>query len=265
MRAYTLMALLSVTAAGCSGTSDGQTGTPSTDEPTQIGQTQQKSQFADGTVLNLVDPGNLFNPNKATLKLTADGDPVTVQVFYIGDKTTDTQHIPSTAVLVDTLSIASDQTVLHNINLNHAAFNGGYGSILVDAIGVSPTNVFQTYIEYDDSIFSVGGSVFQGSSYRIPYESDTRKMVLVFTNQSDFQYDLLIANIGGVESKTITMVPLTTYKFDSQAEGFNLNQTSSIQVFTQAGGTVAVSGYIVKRLRPLEKFRLAPVKAAPFL
>src|SRR4029450_5436005 len=113
--------------------------------------TQQKSQFADATVLNLVDPGDLLN-NKATLTFNADGDPVTLQVFYIGDKTTDTQHIPSTAVLVDTISLATDQTAQHQSNLNHAAFSGGYGSILVDAIGVSPTNVFQTYIDYDHSI-----------------------------------------------------------------------------------------------------------------
>src|SRR5262249_44209566 len=143
------------------------------------------------------------------------------------------------------------------------AFAGGYGSVLLDAVGVSPTTVFQTYAEYDDGIYSVGGSVFQGTSYRIPYTSDTSKVVLAFTNQSDFQYDLLIANVGGIESKTVTMVPLTTYRFDSGALGWVLKgTTSSIQIFTQAGGTVAVSGYEVRKKR---KVRINPVKAAAFL
>src|SRR5881394_3573023 len=100
MRAYSLIALLSVTAA-CSGTSDWQTGAPSTEDTTPVAQTHQASQFADATVMNLVDPGS------TTLTLTADGDPVTVQIFYIGDKTTDTEHIPGQAVLVDTISLAS--------------------------------------------------------------------------------------------------------------------------------------------------------------
>lgn len=257
MRAFTLIALLSVT-AGCSGTGDwqgqGQAGT----ENVQVGKTQQASQFADGTIMNLVDPGD------TTLTLTADGDPVTVQIFYIGDKTTDTTHTASTAVLVDTLSLASDQTVTHHVDLTNPAFDGGYGAIFLDAIGVSPTNVFQTYVEYASSIFSIGGSVFEGASYRIPYLSNTRKIVLAFTNQSDFQYDLLIANLGGAGSKTITMVPLTTYRFDSEAEGFDLSNTSSIQIFTQAGGTVTMSGYLTRRHRPHEKIRITPVKAAPF-
>lgn len=258
MRAYTLIAMLSVT-AGCSGTGDWQAGVPNTEGTPEIGQTQQRSQFADGTVMNLVDPGN------TTLTLTADGDPVTVQIFYVGDKTTDTAHIPATAVLVDTLSLASDQTVTHSVDLTNPAFSGGYGSIVLDAIGVSPTTVFQTYAEYGDAIFSVGGSVFQGTSYRIPYLSDTKKIVLAFTNQSDFQYDLLIANLGGAGSKTITMVPLTTYRFDSVAEGFDLSTTSSIQIFTQASGTVAMSGYLVRKHHSHDKIRLAPVKAAAFL
>src|ERR1041385_5877763 len=182
MRAYTLIAMLSVT-AGCSGTGDwqGQGQGQAEPENVQVGKAQQASQFADGTVMNLVDPG------PTTLTLTADGDPVTVQIFYIGDKTTDTQHIPSTAVLIDTLSIASDQTITHQVDLTNPAFAGGYGSILLDAIGNSPPNVLQTSVEYASSIFSIGGSVLQGSSYRIPYLSNTKKIVLAFTNQSDFQ------------------------------------------------------------------------------
>jgi hypothetical protein len=259
MRAYTLIAMLSVT-AGCSGTSDWQAGAQTTAPKTvEIGQTKQASQFADGTVMNLVDPG------PTTLSLTADGDPVTVQIFYVGDKTTNTDHIPATAVLVDTIDLASDQTALHQVDLTNPAFAGGYGCVVLDAIGVSPTTVFQTYAEYDGGIYSVGGSVFQGTSYRIPYTSETKQVVLTFTNQSDFQYDLLIANVGGIESRTITLVPLTTYRFDSAAEGWNLlGTTSSIQIFTQASGTVTMSGYEVRRHHK-GKVRINPVKAASFL
>jgi len=257
MRAYTLIAMLSVM-PGCSGTSDWQGQAPAQPENIQVGQAKQASQFADATVLNLVDPGD------TTLTLTADGDPVTVQIFYIGDKTTDTDHIPGTATLIDTVSIASDQTVTHHVDLTNPSFQGGYGAVFLDAIGVSPTNVFQTYVEYGSGIFSAGGSVFQGASYRIPYLSDTKNVVLAFTNQSDFQYDLLIANLGGAGSKTITLVPLTTYRFDAAAEGFDLSTTSSIQIFTQASGTVAMSGYIVRKHHPSTKVRIAPVKAAPF-
>jgi hypothetical protein len=257
MRAYTLIAMLSVT-AGCSGTSDWQGGVPTAPETTQIGQTKQAAQFADATVFNLVDTG------KTTLSVTADGDPVTLQIYYIGDKTTNDGHFPATAELVDTIDLQSDQTAQHQVNMAHPAFAGGYGSLLVDAVGVSPTTVFQTYAEYDDAIFSVGGSVFQGTSYRIPYAANTKKVVLAFTNQSDFQYDLLIANVGGIESKTITLVPLTTYRFDSAAEGWVLKGTlSSIQVFTQASGTVAMSGYEVRKGGT--KIRINPVKAAAFL
>lgn len=257
MRAYTLIAMLSVT-AGCSGTGDWQGGVPTAPETTQIGQTKQAAQFADATVFNLVDTGN------TTLSVTADGDAVTLQVYYIGDKTTNAGHFPATAVLVDTIELQTDETKLHQVNMAHPAFAGGYGSLLVDAVGVSPTTVFQTYAEYDETIFSVGGSVFQGTSYRIPYRDNTKKVVLAFTNQSDFQYDLLVANVGGIESKTITLVPLTTYRFDSAAEGWVLKgTTSSIQVFTQASGTVAMSGYEVRKGG--KKVRINPVKAAAFL
>jgi hypothetical protein len=257
MRAYTLIAMLSVT-AGCSGAGDWQAGVATAPESTKIGQTKQAAQFADGTVFNLVDPG------KTKLMLTADGDAVALQVFYVGDKTTNAGHFPATAVLVDTIELATDETAVHNVNMGHPAFAGGYGAVLVDAIGVSPTTVFQTFAEYDEGIYSVGGSVFQGTSYRIPYTDNTKKVVLAFTNQSDFQYDLLVANVGGIESKTITLVPLTTYRFDSMAEGWVLKgTTSAIQVFTQASGTVAMSGYEVRKGG--KKIRINPVKAAAFL
>jgi len=50
--------------------------------PKATGKVAQKAQFADATIVNLVDPLS------ATLALTADGTPITVQIFYSGDKTT---------------------------------------------------------------------------------------------------------------------------------------------------------------------------------
>ena len=91
-----------------------------------------------------------------------------------------------------------------------------------------------------------------------------KNVVLAFTNQSDFQYDLLIANVGGIESKVVTMVPLTTYRFDAAASGWVLNGPSSIQIFTQASGTVAMSGYEVRK-HSHKKIRINPVKAAAYL
>src|SRR5262245_58393515 len=73
MRAYSLIAMLSVT-AGCSGAGDWQSGVPTAPDTTQVGQTKQAAQFADATVMNLVDPGS------ARLTVTADGDAVTVQI-----------------------------------------------------------------------------------------------------------------------------------------------------------------------------------------
>ena len=159
-------------ALGCAAPNDDDdkaAGTMASDpEEPAVGQVQQASQFADATVFNIVDVGA-----SPFLTLLANGDPVTIQIFYVGDKTTDAGHFPSTAVLVDTISLGTDQVRSHVINAAHAAFTGGYGSILVDAIGVSPTNVFQTFMTVNmgtnaNVTQSVGGSVFQGASYRIP-------------------------------------------------------------------------------------------------
>jgi hypothetical protein len=216
---------------------------------------KQKAQFADGTIVNLVDPF------AATLTVTADIDPVTVQIFYVSDKTTDTAHVVGNVTLVDTISLAGDQTAKHKVNLSDPAFQGGYGSIVLDSIGNSPQDVFQTYVEYGGSMFSTGGSVFTGGSYRIPYLPSTIRMVLALTNQSDFPFEVDLSNVGGTESTAVTLAPLSTYKFDSRAEGWHLTGTSSVQIFTTAGGTVSVSGYVD---RLLQRIRITPVKAAPF-
>jgi hypothetical protein len=222
---------------------------------TDVGKTQQKAQFADNTVVNLVDPGS------AVLSLTADINPVDVNIFYVSDKTTNTGHQTGTVTLVDTISLAADQTKTHTVNLFNQAFSGGYGAIVLDSLGATQNDVFQTYAEYGGALFSVGGSVFTGGSYRIPYRSGTIKVVMVLTNQSDFDFDVTIANVGGTQFKTITIPVLSTYKFDTLANGWILNGTSSIQVTTTNGGTVALSGYID---RLLSRTRMAPVKAAPF-
>jgi hypothetical protein len=258
MKSQGLFALL-VLAAGCS--SEGMaSGTGATGDVPQgapeIAQVKQKSQFADDTIINLVDPLT------TTITLTADLDPVDVQVFYVADKTTNSGHVPGNATLIDTISLAGNQTKTHTVNLSNPAFQGGYGAIVLDSLGNAPTDVFQTYVEYGGALFSTGGSVFSGGSYRIPYRSGTIRMVLALTNQSDFPFDISIANLGGTQSKTINLSPLSTYKFDTLANGWILSGTSSVQIFTTNTGTVAVSGYID---RFLQRVRIAPVKAAPFL
>jgi hypothetical protein len=261
MRSYRLVALLALL-GGCSsgqGFSDG--GGQSTDssgapEAAVVGEVKQKAQFADDTIINLVDPGT------ATLTLTADVKPVNVQIFYISDKTTNSGHVSGPATLIETISLNADQTKVHNVNLLHSAFAGGYGSLLLSTLGGSKNDVFQTYVNYGGSMFSTGGSVFTGGSYRIPYLSGTSRMVLALTNQSDFSFQLEIENVGGTQFKNITLSPLSTYKFDTIANGWVLTGTSSIQIFTTNGGTVSVSGYID---RILQRTRITPVKAAPFL
>jgi hypothetical protein len=260
MRTQGLFALLALV-AGCSsegmgagtGAAGDGLGAP---EATQVSEVQQKAQFADDTVINLVDPLS------AIITVTADVHPVDIQIFYISDKTTNTTHTPGPATLVDTISLAADQTKQHTVNLGNAAFNGGYGSVLLSTLGGTINDVFQTYVEYGGAVFSTGGSVFTGGSYRIPYRSGTIRMVLALTNQSDFAFDIQISNVGGTQFKTINLSPLSTYKFDTLANGWLLNGTSSIQVTTSNGGTVALSGYID---RLLQRNRITPVKAAPFL
>src|SRR5437868_1152810 len=117
MRSYSLLAGLLVL-AGCSSNGEwtsGGVGEP-TGTPKATGSVEQKAQFADATLLNLVDPGN------TTIAITADGQPTTVQVFYSGDKTTDSGRTASAPVLVDTITLDTDQTGRHNVNLSNPAF-----------------------------------------------------------------------------------------------------------------------------------------------
>jgi hypothetical protein len=257
MRSYSLLAGL-VLLAGCSSSgewpADGVSAAGA-ETPKATAQVEQKSQFADATLINLVDPLS------AQLSLTADGEAITVQVFYSGDKTTDTGRTAAAPVLVDTISLNTDQTKVHNVNLNNAAFNNGYGAIFLNAVGSDPLAVFQTYVEYGGAIFSSGGSTFQGGSYRIPYLSGTLRVVLVVTNQSDFPFNVQFANLGHTDLKTVNLVPFSTYKFDTFAERWTVSGTNSIQITTSGGGTVAISGYID---RLLQRQRIAPVKASPF-
>ena len=254
MRSYLLAGLVVLT--GCSSNGEWtQGGTEPSETPKATGAVEQKSQFADATLLNLVDPLS------ATIALTADGQPITVQVFYSGDKTTDSGRTASAPVLVDTINLNTDQTGRHVVNLANPAFSGGYGAVFLNAIGADPLSVFQTYVEYGNAIFSTGGSVFQGGSYRVPYLSGTLRIVMVVTNQSNFATNVQFANIGHTDVTTVNLVPLSTYKFDTFIEGWNLSGTNSVQVTVDSGGTVSLSGYID---RLLQRQRIAPVKASPY-
>src|SRR4051812_4161529 len=98
MRSYSLFAGLLIL-AGCSSSGEWTSGGVQTDvsgAPKATGEVAQKAQFADATIVNLVDPLS------ATLALPADGVPITVQIFYSGDKTTDSGRTISAPVLVDT-------------------------------------------------------------------------------------------------------------------------------------------------------------------
>jgi hypothetical protein len=259
MKAFSIFAILAVV-GGCSSeqgwTATGSDPSSETNDPaTEVGEVKQKAQFADDTVINLVDP------LVATITVTADGNPTMVNIFYVGDKTTNSGRTASAPVLVQTLNLDTDQTKQHNVNMFHPAFNNGYGSILLESVGGGPLEVFQTYVQYSGAIFSTGGSVFTGGSYRIPYLSGTLRVVLALTNQSDFTFNTTISNVNGTQARTVSLAPLSTYRFDSGNENWNLNGTGSIQVTTSAGGTLAVSGYVD---RLLQRSRITPVKAAPF-
>lgn len=222
-----------------------------------IGVTREAAQFADDTILNIVD----FTA--ATLSFTADFNPVTVNLFYISAKTTDSGSPPGNAFLVQTIELAADQTKTHAINFNHAALAGGYGSFVVDTAGDGQFDVLQTHVIAGNNVWSVGGSVFTGGSYRLPYVKGINKVVLAITNQSDFAFDVEISNLGTINYKTINIPPLSTYKFDSSLYGwtFPANNANSVQVFTTNGGVIALSGYYQKGTT---KTRFYPVKAAPY-
>ncbi len=253
MRSYTLIASLALL-AGCSGGQDlSGTEAPGNDA---IGAVTQKSQFADNTIINLVDTLS------ATVTLTTDVNPVTVQIYYVGDKTTDTTHTAAAPVLVSTVNVPAEATVEHDVNLLNSAFAGGYGTILLQSTAETDQSVFQTYVQYGGALFSTGGSVFTGGSYRVPYLNGTLRVVMVVTSQSDYPFEIDFSNLSSTDFRSVTLPPLSTYKFDTLTEGWHLNGTSAIQVTTNASGTVALSGYIDRFLQP--RVRLAPVKAAPF-
>lgn len=222
----------------------------------EVGTVGQAAQFADDTIVNLVDPGN-----DTGLMLTAGPTPVTVDVFYIGAKTTDTGNDPGEIELADTIALGSNQTVRHKVRVHDQTFHGGYGSLVVTSQGGELNELFQTFVQYGGSMFSAGGSVFTGSSYRVPYWDKTLKVVLVVTNQGDFPFDVQISNVGTTEFKTVTLPVLSTYKFDSRDAGFTITGTNSIQVLTSDGGVIALSGYL-DRLH--QRVRITPVKAAPY-
>jgi hypothetical protein len=231
-----------------------------------VGKVVQRSQFADDTIINLVDPNATGGGTAITM--TADINPTTVQVYYVGDKTTDSGHTVASPVLVDTLDIPADGTKAHNVNFANPAFAGGYGCILLQSIGSTPSDVFQAYVTHAAGTsgngavtFSVGGSVFAGGSYRIPVFATATKVVLALTNQSDFAFEVDISQVSGTGYHSITIEPLSTYKFDSSAYGWTFPRIDSIQIFTTAGGTVSVSGY---QNAFNTRYRIAPVKAAPY-
>jgi hypothetical protein len=236
---------------------DVQPGDPDISE-TPFDQIRQSAQFADDSVLNLVD----FAANPV-ITLTADFNPITVNVYYCSGKTTDSGSVPGIFYLRQTLELNGDQTRQHTVALGHTAFTGGYGCVFLDSPGGGPFDVFQAHVvSPEGGIQSVGGSVFQGGSFRIPYLGASSKMVLAITSQAAFDFDVEITKVGTATQKTITLPPLSTYKFDSSAYGWNLGSSpNSVQVFTTNGGVVALSGYAMKGTT---KYRLAPVKAAPY-
>jgi hypothetical protein len=262
MRTFSIFAMLAIV-AGCS-SEQGFAGAGSdpvseevdgTEPP--VGASTQKAQFADDTVINLLEPGY----NSTIVTVTADNDPVNINVFYLGDKTTNAGRTPAAPQLVQSISLAADQTRSHTVNMYHPAFNGGYGSMVIQAVDEAGEDTFQTYVQYGGSIFSTGGSVFTGGSYRIPYLSGTLRVALVLTNQGDFTFDVTINNVNGIQQRTISLAPLSTYKFDSSNENWTLSGTGSIQVTTSNSGVLAVSGFVD---RLFNRSRITPVKAAPF-
>ena len=224
-----------------------------------IGVTEQASQFADNTVVNFADM------TSATLSFTADINPVTLNIFGVNDVTTDTGHTVGNVTLLKTLTLAADQTQTYTVPFGNTAIAKGAGCIFIDSIGSSPSDVFQTHVVTGDQVWSVGGSVFTGGSYRMPYPKNTKKFVLSMTNLSDFDFEVQIYNVQGTSVKTITLPVLSTYKMDSSALGWTFSTTApgSVQLFTTNGGVVSLSGYYTVGTSTT-KNRFYPVKAAPY-
>lgn len=253
MQMHGWLLALSGLLAACSGVT-GADPTSGSNEPT--GTARERAQFANDTLVNLVDPGK-----DPALLITAASIPETVEVFYLSAKTTDTGSDPGTVTLAETINLAADQTARHEVDMRSAAFADGYGAILVNSSTNVSSSAFQTYVQYGGSMFSTGGSVFMGSSYRIPFWSGTLRMVLAITNQSDFTFNVQLSNVGTAMVKTITLPPLSTFRFDSTAAGWTLSGTNSVQILTTSGGTISLSGYLD---RVPHRIRITPVKAAPF-
>jgi hypothetical protein len=242
--------------AGC-GVDQGSTGQNAPTAPAvgETGEVKQLAQFADATLINEVNLQNM------SVLLDADGQAIDVQVFYSGDKTTDTGRTPSAPVLIQTVHLETDTTAKIDINLNNAAFKGNYGAVFLDAIGVDPLNVFQTYVQSGQDIWSAGGSAFNGSAFRIPYWTGCAGIVAAITNTANIDFDIQFANIGHTDVTTIHLVPFSTYVFNSQAEHWTTTGTNAVQVTTNNGGTIYLSAY---ELRGLAKYRVVPVKTAPW-
>lgn len=224
---------------------------------------RQKAQFSEFSVVNLV--GHVGVSPTPQILLTADFDPVTVLVYYVGDKTTTAGvRTLSAPVLAETITLAADQTKVHVINTAHSAFSANHGCILVDTIDGTGPDTVQTHMQIGQDTWSVGGSVFTGGSYRIPYAPGIVRMILAITNQSDFAFNVTVSNVNGTQQTTVNnLAPLSTWKFDSAVEGWpNLVGPGSVQIFTSNGGSIAVSGY--STVGTTAKYRYYPVKAAPY-
>ena len=79
--------------------------------------------------------------------LTAAASPVTIQVFYAADKTTDSGREVVAPVLKHTVSLNTDQTTQLIVDLTDPAFAGNYGAIFLNSIGSDPLDIFQTYVQ----------------------------------------------------------------------------------------------------------------------
>jgi hypothetical protein len=239
--------------------SEGQGTDPAPVAPAAVGTVSERAQFADATLINEVQ----LQSNGMSLLINSDGNPVTIQIFYSADKTTDTGRTAAAPVLKNTISLNTDQTAKVDVDLNDAAFSGFYGSIFLNAIGSGPLDVFQTFVQSGFDMWSTGGSVFQGGSYRIPYWSGCTGVVIAVTNQSNFAFDVQFANIGHADAHTISqLVPFSTYLFDSRRYNWTTTGNNSVQITTNGGGTVALTAYEYRG--NTNKYRVVPVKAAPY-
>lgn len=165
--------------------------------------------------------------------------------------------------IITTVSLLADQTKVHVVNFSHPAFSANHGCILLMAVDGPGFNTFQTSVQVGLETWSVGGSVFTGGAYRIPYAANIVRTIIAMTNQSDFAFNVTVANVNGTQSSTVNLSPLSTWKFDSAVDGWgNLVGPGSIQVTTQNGGVLAVSGY--HTVGTTAKYRFVPVKAAPY-